>query len=468
MKITQAAAVLNSAIGVSTGIIDQTTGVAPVALEDLSNIVDVGKAVLDYTGGSNANYDSFIRSLIDQVGKIMFVDRVYTSQAPNIMKDGWEYGSILEKVRCEVPDARDNATWDLFNYPVDQGAAYPDPFELSKPSAQAKFFNSKTTYEIPITITDVQLREAFQSAAQFGSFIAMIENRIAMKITLCNDGLIMATIANLIGQKFRLGANVNLLDLYKKSFPSATTTAATALVDKEFLRFASKTIAQYKKYLATASVLYNGDGASSYLTFTPAEKLKFVANTEFSKSLDAYLYSDTYHNEFVNLPGYEEVAFWQGTGTTNDNRLKIDVKVDDGSSGTEIVRDGVIAIMFDEEAAAVCNQNYRVTSQYNGRGEYTNYFYKWDALYMNDLLENAVVFDISDYANAETFTGASAPDNWDTVYAIASSPYYVADEAGTVTINGETFTQLSANDKTTAQGYDWADYKGKKIVKKIA
>lgn len=467
MKIKQLANVLNGTLN-STGIIDQVTGEKAVAAEDLSDIVDIGKTVLDYTGQSNTNYDSFMRNLIDQVGKIMFVDRVYTSQAPNILKDGFEYGSILEKVRCEVPEARDNATWDLFNYPVENGAAYPDPFELSKPSATAKFFNSKATYEIPITLTDVQLREAFQSASQFGSFISMIENRIRMKMTLCNDGLIMATIANLMGQKFRLGANVNLLEAYKAVNASATVTAATALVDKEFLRFASKTIAQYKKYLATASTLYNGDGTSSYLTFTPADRLKFIANTEFSKSLDAYLYSDTYHNEFVNLPGYEEVAFWQGTGTSNDDRLKIDVTVDDGSTGTEVVRDGILAVMFDDEAAAVCNQNFRVTSAYNGRGEYTNYFYKWDAMYMNDLLENCVVFNISDYSNGETFTGDSAPDNWDTAYAIANSPYYIADANGSVTINGKKYTQLSASDKSTAQGYSWTDYKGKEIVKKIA
>lgn len=395
MKITQLAELLNGTLS-TTGIVDQVTGKAAVATEDLSNVVDIGKLVLDYTGASNANFDSFMRNLIDQVGKVMFVNRTYTSQAPNILKDGWEYGSILEKVRCEVPDARDNATWDLFNYPQNGGAAYPDPFELSKPSASAKFFNSKATYEVPITLTDVQLREAFQSASQFGSFISMIENRIAMKITLCNDGLIMATIANLMGQKIAAEHNVvNLLELYN-AVAANTTTAAKALSDKEFLRFASKTIAMYKKYLAGASVKYNEGG---YLTFTPADKLRFIANTEFSKALDAYLYSDTYHNEFVNLPGYEEVAYWQGTGTTDDDRLKIDVKVDVNGTATAVEQDGIVAVMFDDEAAAVCNTNYRVTSQYNGRGEYTNYFYKWDAMYMNDVLENCVVFIIEDSSN---------------------------------------------------------------------
>jgi hypothetical protein len=245
-RITQLASILEGTIS-SVGMIDQVTGAELVVNEDLSNLVDVGKAVLDYTGASNTNKDSFVRSLIDQVGRIMMVDRTYASQAPNILMDEWDYGSVLEKVRCEAPDARDNATWDLFNYPYEGGDAYPDPFELSKPSVAAKFFNSKATYEVPITIVDTQLREAFQSAEQLSSFVAMIENRIRMKMTLCNDALIMATINNLIGQKAARGRIVNLLTLYNAGPNAGGTplTAAAALTDKEFLRFASKTIAQY-------------------------------------------------------------------------------------------------------------------------------------------------------------------------------------------------------------------------------
>lgn len=426
-RITQLANVLEGTL-TSVGILDQVTGEAMVVNEDLSNIVDIGKAVLDYTGASNTNYDSFVRSLIDHVGKVMFVDRTYASQAPNILMDSWEYGSVLEKVRCEAPDARDNATWDLFNYPKQDGDAYPDPFELSKPSVAAKFFNAKATYEVPITIVDVQLREAFQSASQLSAFVAMIENRIRMKMTLCNDALIMATINNLIGQKAARGNIVNLLSIYNAGPNAGGTpvTAVGALTDKEFLRFASKTIAQYRKYLATASVLYNeGD----YLTFTPSDRLKFIANTEFAKSLDAYLYSDTYHDEFVKLPGYEEIAFWQGTGTTNDNRLTIDVTVDmsaaTGVTTAEIADSGVLAVMCDRDAAAVCNQNYRVTSIYNPRGEYTNFFYKWDAMYMNDILENCVVFTIADpVIVAKTDTEATA---YATAYANTATYTYVLD-----------------------------------------
>ena len=392
MKITQLTDVLNGTLS-TTGIIDQVTGEAAVANEDLSNIVDIGKAVLDYTGQSNENFDSFMRNLIDQVGKITIVNRTYVSQAPNILKDSWEYGSIMQKVRVSVPDVRDNASWDLFNYPK-QAEAYPDPFELSKPGAKAKFYNSKNTYEIPITLADYQLKEAFQSASQFGAFIAAIENRIRMKQTLCNDGLIMATIDNLIGLTLsgNGGKTINLLTAYN-AIAATTITADKALTNTEFLRFAAMTIAKYKKYVAQASAKYN---AGNYITFTPADKLKFIANTEFAKAMDAYLYADTYHNEFVELSGYSEVPFWQGSGTADGDRLTIDVSVDVNGTATAVKNTGVLAVMFDDEAAAVCNENYRTTSIYNPRGEYTNYFYKYDAMFMNDVEENCVVFTIAD------------------------------------------------------------------------
>lgn len=418
-RITQLAGILNGA----SGVIAQVTGQSVVAQEDLSNIVDVGKEVLDFIS-TNDHKEAYLKELIDQVGKFMFVDRVYASKAPSIMMDAWEYGSVLEKVRCEVPETANNATWDLFNYQAadwendpQTGAdslgnppTYPDPFIITKPAVKAKFFNSKQTYEVPITLTDVQLRSAFQSAEQLSSFISMIENRIRMKMTLCNDALIMATIDNLIAQKcsvFGVAGGtksvINLLALYNGA--SGTLTAAESLSDKDFLRFAAMTVAKYKDYIAYASDLYNeGD----YITFTPEDRLHFVANTEFSKALGAYLYSDTYNEEFVKLEGFEEVAFWQGTGTagtTPDDRMEIIAKVDptlynavtsSAVTSVDVKAENVIAVLFDREAAAVCNQNNRVTSIWNPRGEYFNYFYKWDAMYMNDVLENCVVFTLTD------------------------------------------------------------------------
>ena len=423
MKVNQIASILNT---LQTEII----GTADVLVtDDLSNIVEVGKTVLDYTGQDNPNYDNYMGKLIDQIGKVTFVDRVYTSSAPNILKNSWEYGSILMKVRATMddgtglPDAVENSTWKLgalsngtgvngiyvpgdnTTSPVTPPSIAPsplDPFILSKPSVEAKFYNQRITYEVMITLAREQLKEAFRSASDMSRFFSMIENRIQMKRTLCTDALIMATIRNLIMNKLGAGKGVNLFTLYNATLPADSKltklkSEAEFFTSPDAIRFANKTIALYKKYMSEASTLYN-DG--NYVTFTPANRLKAVFLSEYVKDAEVYLYSDTFHNEFDKLEGYSEVGYWQGTGDTpNDiaRRATVGGYYTDATTGAKsasAITDNpyVLAILFDEEAAAVCCENDRVTSIYNPRAEYTNFFYKWDANYMNDVQENVVVF----------------------------------------------------------------------------
>lgn len=407
MKITQIAQALNNVINelqIGAKTVDDIV-VTPQIAEDLGNIVDVGQDITKFTGANSDNFDSFIEKLIDQVGKMIFVDRVYTSQAPDILVDAWKYGSVMIKVRCEVPDARDNATWQLGSYA--SANTYPDPFELSPPDVSAKFYNTKTTYEVPITLAEYQLEEAVRSAGDMQKLIAMIENRIQVKRTLCNDGLVEETIANLIAGKIQYGSDnvVDLLAMYNTMF-SQSLDPETAMKTGEFLRFATTTMTKYKKYLAKAGSRYN---VGSYVTFTPEDRLKFVTIADFAKDAEAYLYSDTYHNEFVKMDGYQEIAAWQSTGSDAD-RFRIYKYLGQDADGTRLATPilvdcpYVVAVMFDEWAALCANMNDRVTSIYNPRGEYTNFFYKWDAAYLNDWYENCVVFVLGG-GNAAALSG---------------------------------------------------------------
>lgn len=459
MRVEQIASILNT--------LNQTmVGTEDVFADDLSNIVDGGRTVLDYTSDANgANFDNYIKGLIDQVGKVIFVDRAYTSHAPNILKDSWEYGSILMKVRAELMDARNNTTWSLGDIANGTGLSNDqdaggtpitpsrlDPFILSKPTVNAKFYNKRVTYEVAISLVDYQLREAFRSASDMARFIAMLENRIRVKRILCTDALIMATIRNLAGYKIATGKAINLLPLYNATIVTPIT-AADFWTNPDAIRFANKTIALYKEYLTAASTLFNeGD----YITYTPEDRLKAVFLAEYVKDAETYLYSDTFHKEFVELSGFDEVGFWMGTGKDGSLSSRSSIMGKFVGNNEELVQggiDGVIAMLFDEEACAVCCEHDRVTSQYNGRGEYTNYFYKWDAGYLNDQEENCVVFYVSD----TTITGAlpaAKPATWDSAYAIASSPYKVWDA------ENETYRDLTADDKSNVEGWKWSNYAG--------
>ena len=136
MKVNQVYAILNT-------ITSEMLGDSIIVAEDLSNVVDVGRAFENLENG----YDNYVRRLHDHIGKMIFVDRVYRGRAPSVIMDGWEFGSILEKVRANLPEASENESWKLEN-----GASY-DPNIFYQPAVSVKFFNKRITFEVPVSIT---------------------------------------------------------------------------------------------------------------------------------------------------------------------------------------------------------------------------------------------------------------------------------------------------------------------------
>lgn len=377
MVVNQIAKLINE-------IAQETIGESAVVQEDLSNIIDVGKAIFD-----NTSVDNYAKAMIDRIGRVIYVDRTYGSNAPNILRDSWEYGSALQKVRCQIPDATENDTWSLTD-----GTSY-DPFVFTKPDITVKYFNSKNTFEVPMSFTELQMRESVLSAESMNRFVSMIENRIRMKMTLSTDSMIMRTINNLIAEKIASNNNVvNILSLYNTA-KGATLTAAEAIINSDFLRYAAEIILNYQKYITRASMLFNNDG---YVTFTPRDRQRLVMLQSFMTSMIVNMQSDIYHNELVSIDGYSTVPYWQGSGTSDayefDEVSTINVKT--ASNGTTVNKIGIIGVLFDIEAACVCNENYRVTSIYNPKAEFWNYFYKFDCMYLNDLAENCIVFTVED------------------------------------------------------------------------
>lgn len=372
----------------------ELTGQESLVQEDLSNIVDVGVTIQNLDNWQN----KFVNALVDRIGKTVFVNRPYSGSAPSVMKDSWEFGSILMKISSEMPEAVENKTWELTD-----GQSY-DPFVYRANLAEAKFFNGITTFEIDKSIIDRQLRSSFENATQLNAFISMIFNEIDKSMTLKNDALIMRTINSMIGDTFydldstgtytgKSGMRaVNLLYLYNQKY-NETLTANDAITDADFLRFASFTMGLYPARMSRMSVLFNIGGKHR---FTPANSLHTVMLSEFKEAAGTYLYdaANQFNSEYLKLPQAETVPFWQGSGTgyAFSDTSKITVKT---GSGNEVVATGVLAVMFDNDALGVCNQDSRVTTMYNPKAEYTNYFYKRDARFFNDLNENFVVFYVA-------------------------------------------------------------------------
>lgn len=374
----------------------EVLGKTDLVKEDLTGIVDMGIEVFN----QNA-IDNYVKSLVNHIGKVVFVNRPYSGKVPSVLMDAWEFGSVMEKISADVPQAEENDTWNLKD-----GQEYKQDV-FHKPVVTAKFFNSKVTFEVPVSITERQVKESFSSAAQLNGFLSMIYNAVDKSMTIKTDALIMRTINNMIAEtldadKTAFGGStvdyssastvrcVNLLKLYNTA-KGAKLTAATAILDPDFIRYAAYQMGLYADRLGSISTLFNVGGKER---FTPKDALHTVLLSDFAKAAQAYLYADTYHNEQVLLPQAETVPSWQATGKDYAfaNVSKIDVK---SASGAAISVGGVLGVMFDRDALGVTNSDKRVTTNYNAKAEFFNNYYKFDAAYFNDTNENFVVFFIA-------------------------------------------------------------------------
>lgn len=367
---------------------------ALIVNEDLSNVVDLGTELF------NANaVDKYVKTLVNHIGKVVFVNRAYRGGVPSVLMDGWEFGSVLEKIQADLPEATENASWEL-----EDKKSY-DPNIFYKPKVSAKFFNSKVTFEVPCSFTDMQVKQSFDNATQLNAFISMIYNAVEKSMTIKLDALIMRTINNFIGETLvseysegdyssKSGVRaINLLYLYNNTENKGkeALTPSEAIYSKDFLRFASREMGLYMNRLTKMSTLFNIGGKAR---FTPSDMLHVVMLDDFTTAVDTYLESDTFHNELVKLPKYEHVPYWQGSGTDYafDTTSKIDVKT---SGEHSVALSGILCCMFDRDALGVCNQDRRVTSNYNPKAEFTSNWFKWDASYFNDQNENFIVFFIA-------------------------------------------------------------------------
>ena len=357
--------------------------------EDLSNIVQVGEAVF------NANaYETYVKKLVNRIGKTIFVTRAYLGGAPSVLMDEWEFGSVLQKIDCDIPEAQENESWNL-----EDGVSY-DPNIFKSPKVNVKFYNNQVTFEVQMSFVEKQIKQSFLNVNELNSFISMIYNAIDKSMTIKIDKLIMMTIANAIGETLYEEYNntgydlksgvraVNLLYLYNQ-LVATPITKDEALQNLDFLKFASKTIALYSDYMEKISTQFNLGGRPR---FTPKELQHIVLLSEFAKASEVYLQADTFHNELVKMPSFETVGYWQSAGSyTFDDVSKINIKT---AQGHTVTIDGVIGTIFDRDAIGVSNYERRTTSDYNGRAEFVNMWFKMEARYFNDFNEQVVVFFI--------------------------------------------------------------------------
>ena len=366
----------------------QLLGTNALAQVDVSNLVTFGTELF------NANQvDNYVRKLVDRIGIVMFVDRPYKGEGQDVMMLASEWGSVIEKISPDLPELQENESWEL-----QDGASYDDNIFYA-PKVSVKFYNHKTTFEVPISFTREQVKESFTSEQELTRFVACIETSINNVITLGNENAVKQVLNVMSAETINEGAKtraINLLAEYNTIFTGATLTADKCIYSKDFLKYATSRMNEIMKSMKSMKTIFNMGKKARH---TSKDLLHVTMLDKFEGLLLAYLESDTFHNELVKLEDrYQTISCWQGVGQESeglpfDEVSKIDVKTE---TGVEVEQSGILAVAWDRDAVGVYNYDRRTTTKFNGKAEFYSYWHKVDCGYFADKNENFVVFYVAD------------------------------------------------------------------------
>ena len=363
----------------------QTLGTEAIAVADTQSFISLGDKVLK----SDTDTENFLSKLTDRIAKTVYSVRNYTGINKNLMREPFDYGVIVQKIHVEMPEAKENNAWKI----GDVGYT-PTYAPVIKPTVSQKLFNKLSTWEIDVTIPDFMLKTAFLNESSMATFIDAIFTAMNNAMVMCADNNANLIRANFIGNKIHSAEPTQAINLLKEynTLTNAGLTVASCLRDVDFLKWATMQISLWAKRMRVMSKLFNEDNNSK---FTSGEYLVLDVLQDFASSTATFLQSDTYHKELVALPMYNEVPYWQGSGTSFAfaDTSKISVKID---GTTEVTQGGIIAVAYDYNAIGTTINEPRSTTERNNKDEYTNYYNKATIGCFNDLGENGIVFYIAE------------------------------------------------------------------------
>lgn len=353
-------------------------GHSAMVVTDTSSLISLGTTVLS----SSTNTEAFLNTLAQRIGRTILRFRDYRNKLGDMVLNDFEYGAILQKIKVHMPEAELDESYDL----IDGNTV--DHYKIAKPSVDQKLFVTRTPYQFHITIQRVHLKEAFLSPEAMGAFIGVIfgEVRNAIEISLENLGRV--TLATAIAE-YSSSREIPLVTDYNTEYnPGTPLTAAEALHNEEFLRYAIMRMMTMIDAIQDASELYN-DG--SMVTFTPREDVRMRVISEFQRRIESNVLYAAFNERFVDIPeGYTKLNFWQAAQTP----YNVNIKRPSDDAATAV--NNVVAILYDRDAMGIYKIDEEVaTSPVNAAGLYYNQYWHEKQLRFIDLSENGVIFTLN-------------------------------------------------------------------------
>lgn len=369
---------------------------------ETTDIVSKGKMLEN--GTVQGLYDKFFGSLVGRLAKTVYFVRTYEGTHRSILRDESEWGMFVQKVYYDMPTAVDNPTWNIPQIDAQTGDrtyTQVSPYDVNTTvGVSALLYGGQGTWSIEVVRPIEQIKTAFLSEAEMGAFINGIYVVIENAYKLEEERLVALAANTAMASALKGGVSRNLLAEYNTLHSNATLTVAECLTNKDFLRFASREIDLTRKNMKKMSTVFNKAG---YETFTDDDKIVVEMLNHFTSAYATYLESDTFHNELISLEGYEEVPYWQASGTsfdfdtcssiniTHEDFIDTEVQGDTGN----VSQSGIICFLHDiENVAAYFGERY-TWEEVNVRQRVVNHGEQARKGFAVDDHANAVVFYIA-------------------------------------------------------------------------
>lgn len=395
LTFNQLATVLNA-------ITAQATGKTGIAAVDTSSFVTVGQEAL------KCGYDTLNTAISQVLGKTIFAVRPYTAKFKGLEMTEQQYGNSSRKLSPIDKDFENDPAIDPAQM-VDGGSI--DPFVISKPLVQQENFYGSEVYKKSLTIYDWQLDQAFTGPDQFGQFVSMMMQNASDMLEQARENTKRMTLANLIGAvlgHYAANQNVKLVTEYNAYLGLTGQNALTwagikgnADQYQRFMRFSYARIATVASMLTERSAKYHVSlPDKTIMRHTPYEYQRLYMLGQERYDMEAQVLADAFHDNYLKLADVETVNFWQSINTPDTINVTPSYLIASGTNvgtvakGAAVNKAGIFAVIMDRDAAGVVQVNERTRTQYNGRGEYTNYWFGATMKYYNSFTENCVVFTL--------------------------------------------------------------------------
>lgn len=356
----------------------QALGSSAIDAVDAQGLVSLGDTILS----SQTNTEAFLNTLVQRIGRTILSYRRYTNKLSDLVVDDFTMGAILQKIKVSMPAAETDPAYSLTN------GQSVDHYVVAKPVVHQKLFVTRTPYAFHVTVQRETLREAFLSETALGSFISVIFGEVQNKIELALEDLGRTAIANYMAEIANTSREIKLVTNYNENAATGSTvTAANAMFDNAFLRYAVAQMQLYSKRFTDMSTLYN-DGTET--RHTPKEDQRLRILSEFATMLETVVDYAAFHDEYVKVKGYTEINYWQSAQDPDE------IMINRASDGTETELANIIGILHDRDALGMYKKDTDVlTTPVNAAGMYYNTYWHEKQLWFNDLSENAVIFTLN-------------------------------------------------------------------------